>query len=57
MTMIIIFLMKFFYVVRIQIEQNINILFKNMKKMVSKSMKIQRIGLNTQTICRVSIQY
>ena len=57
MTMIIIFLMKFFYVVRIQIEQNINILFKNMKKMISKSMKIQRIGLNIQTICRVSIQY
>ena len=55
--MIIIFLMIFIYIVRIQIEQNINILFKNMKKMVSKSMKIQRIGLNIKTICRVSIQY
>ena len=40
----------------IQMKENINILLKNMKKLVWKGMKIKSSLLNIQIICRMSIK-
>ena len=37
-------------------KQNINVLFKNVKTVVSSDWKIQGLLLNTQIICRMSIE-
>ena len=40
----------------IQMMQNINMLLKNIKILVLKSMKIQGLLLNIQIICKMSIK-
>ena len=40
----------------IQMMQNINMLLNNIKILVLKSMKIQRLLLNIQIICKMSIK-
>ena len=50
----IIVLLKFFHMLKIQMKQNINILLKNVK--IMEASKIQRLSLNIQIICRMSIK-
>ena len=41
---------------RTQIKQNVDVLLKNMKKLALKSTKMQRLLLNIQIICKMSIK-
>ena len=50
----IIVLLKFIHMLKIQMKQNINILLKNVK--IMEASKIQRLSLNIQIICRMSIK-
>ena len=50
----IIVLLKFFHMLKIQMKQNINILLNNVK--IMEASKIQRLSLNIQIICRMSIK-
>ena len=54
--MMIIILIKFILMFKIQMKQNINILLKDNKTLVLKSMKIQSFLLSIQIICRMSIK-
>ena len=45
---IIMLLIKFMYMLRVQMKQNINIFLKNMTKFALKNVKMQRLLLNIQ---------
>ena len=54
--MIIVLLIKFIYLLRIYMNQNINILLKNMNTLFLSTAKIRRLLLNIQIICKMPIK-
>ena len=57
MMMIIVLLIKFIYLLRIYMNQNINILLKSMNTLVLSTPKIRRLLLNIQIICKMSRKF
>ena len=53
---IILLLIRFMYILKIQRKQNINILLTNVKTLVLIYGAIQRFSLNIQIICKMSIE-
>ena len=53
---IIVLLMKFVDMLRIQMKQNIKISLKSVKKIMRKTWKIQRLSSNIKIMCKMSIE-
>ena len=53
MMIIIVLLIKFIYLLKIQMIQNINIILKNINTLVLNIVKIQMLLLNIQVICTI----
>ena len=56
MVIITLLLIKPIYILKIYMKQNIDILLSNVKALVSKNRTIQRLLLNIQIICWMSIK-
>ena len=56
MVIITLLLIKPIYILKIYMKQNIDILLTNVKALVSKNRTIQRLLLNIQIICWMSIK-
>ena len=54
--MIVVLLIEYIYMLRIHLKQNINISLENLKMIVLKIQKVQRLLWNNKIICRMFIK-